>query len=472
MATTIAGNAKWETCWRQACYLAKYIYKHPPGPGGFKTEFPDKMAEVEKTWAVWAEKDDQSRSGLVVRLFKLKAWNPKDPKAPPCPPCLVFRGTDFEDMRGLAISATVRVQWGVVWWTFEFNKVFDPTIKPKMSSPTRSGHSTPLEFTREDLRAMGFSPINIVNENGTTTAEGATRGTSLNVNLRLQADLMAAENGDWLNNLNQGLGRGSKQYEDAISFGMKCVKEKILTLKDKRLEISGHSLGGGLAAAVCCRLDYEFPDVTFHAITFNAAGVNAKTIRPAALSDGVINNFTVEDEILTTLQSYTNTLPFVGAVFSHASRSLGMAAMPPALGTLRRVAGRSPGGKLGAKGSALPNLFPVGNQTLRPGAPSNMPILTQLDSMLASSPSLAQFGTRFAQWLNTRYRATVEREDRPWTIKGLYEGMANRLTAEVQPELALLTDLFAHAAEYHGMDVVIATYESQHGGGKKRGKKG
>lgn len=464
MTSTVAGQAKWQTCWRQACYLSKYIYKFPPGPGGFQTQYPDKMAQVEQNWAMWAEQNDQAGSGLVARLFKLKNWDPAT-QVPGCPPCLVYRGTDFEDMRGLGISATIRVQWGIVWWTFEFNKVFDPTIPQKRVGKNRGNPAgTPADYTRQELLAKGFTPIPIVNETGRTTIEGATRGTEMNLDLRMQADLMAREDGDWLNNLYQGLGRGSKQYSDAITFGKRCVNQKILPLKDKRLEITGHSLGGGLAAAVCCVLDYTFPAVVFHAMTFNSSGVHANTVRPAALTDAVANNFTVDDEILTTLQSYTSSLPFVGAVFSHASRSLGMKAMPPALGTLRRVPGKSPGGSLGAKGSALPNLFPVASQTLKPGGPSSIPVLSALDAMLLASPTLSQFGTRFVAWLNARYRAEVMRVDNPWTIVGIYQGMFRLLAAELAPEQALVTDLFKHAAEYHGMDVVIATYDSIYGG--------
>ena len=465
MTSTILGDAKWKTCWKQASYLSKYIYKHPPGPGGFKTEYPDKMAKVEELWAVWAEQNDQASSGLVARLFKLKAWDPNK-KNSSCPPCLVFRGTDFEDMRGLAFCASVRISWGIVCYTIQFNKVFDPSIKPKMSAANRARRSVPVDFTREEIADMGFVPINILTETGAASVEGFTDGTQFNLTLRMSADIMAREEGDWLNNLNQGLGRGSAQYNDAIAFGKRCVREKIISTADKRLEISGHSLGGGLAAAVCCLLDAEFTDITFHAITFNAAGVHSRTVRPASLSDGVINNFTVEDEILTTLQSYTSTLPFIGSVFVHASRALGMKAMPPALGTMQRVAGRSPGGSLGAKGSALANLFPVQQQTLKPGAASAIPVLSALDQMLGSSPSLAQFGTRFGQWLNQRYRATVMRENNPWHVGSLYTGMFDRLMAELAPELALVGELFAHSAEYHGMDVVIATYEAMHPDGR------
>jgi len=50
--------------------------------------------------------------------------------------------------------------------------------------------------------------------------------------------------------------------------------------------------------------------------------------------------------------------------------------------------------------------------------------------------------------------------ENPWTIVGTYENMGALMLAEVEPELALVSELFMHAAEYHGMDFVIATYEA------------
>lgn len=74
MTTTISGNAKWDSCWRQACYLSKYIYKDPDV--GFTTYYPEKMTEVEKNWDIWSEKNDHSKTGLVARLHKVKGWDP------------------------------------------------------------------------------------------------------------------------------------------------------------------------------------------------------------------------------------------------------------------------------------------------------------------------------------------------------------------------------------------------------------
>ncbi|SIT09342.1 hypothetical protein [Paracoccus saliphilus] len=440
MSSTHPGDAKWNSCWRQAAYLCKHIYKNPAPDGGFKTFYPNKMTEVEQNWETWEEENQQSGTGLVARLYKVKSWDPADAKAPSCPPCLVFRGTDFEDMRDLGFSASIRVQMGA-WWTFHFNKLFDPTV------PAREE-----EYTREEFLNMGFTPINILNEAGRVAADGFI------FNLTMNADIMARENGDWVSNLYQGLGRGSPQYDQAMKFGSLCVDNKILALADKRMEISGHSLGGGLAAAVCCYLDHNYPDVIFHAITFNAAGVNANTVVPATLSSGTINCFAVEDEVLTTLQSHTATMPFIGAVFRHASRSLGMAAMPPSLGTMKRVRGKSPGGNLGAQGSDLTKLFPMQNANGK----SRVPLLAELDGMLLASATISQFAERLLHWLKQRYGERAL-DDLPWygqNVISQWVRIWNMFMADLRPEIALVTDAFLHSAEYHGMDVVIATYEA------------
>ena len=469
MSSTVCGNAAWETCWREAAYLAKYIYKDPPGAEGFHTYYPAYMQQAERNWEVWDEENKQQGSGLVARLYKLRSWDP-GMQSPGCPPCLVFRGTDFEDMRDLAISVRIKVRWGIIWKNFEFTHVADGNMNKIVERKRRGGRSGPVrqvevDYTRDELVNMGFTSVPILNESDQVRVEGATRGTQLNLNIRLEADLLLREDGDWLNNILQGLGRGALQYDEAKLFGRLCVRTRIDALEDKRLQISGHSLGGGLAAAVCCFLDHLFPDISFHAVTFNAAGVHPNTVHPAALTDGKTDNFTVKDELLTTLQSYENQVPLIGAVFKHAERALGMSTMPEAVGTTMRVNGCSPGGDLGPQGVALPILFPINAQTLVPGAPSDLPVLSRLDAMLMNAVTIPLFGTRFVEHLNARYRDAVMAEDRLWTIVGIYEGMFNRFMTEIEPELALLKDVMEAAAHYHGMDTVIATYDSMFGGG-------
>src|SRR5690606_3635593 len=183
-ATIIHGKAKWKTCWRHACYLSKYIYKEPPSPTGFHTQFPEKMAQIEEHWDVWDELVDQSDSGLVARLFKVKGYDPAS-KTDGCPPTLVYRGTDFEDMRDLALIATIQVTWGILSFTFEIGHLLDNTLDPNS--------------TRQTLINAGFVAIPIYTEEGTVQAESAAKGLPITVDIALTLEILAKENGDWAN---------------------------------------------------------------------------------------------------------------------------------------------------------------------------------------------------------------------------------------------------------------------------------
>ncbi|WP_254458444.1 XVIPCD domain-containing protein [Xanthomonas sacchari] len=104
---------------------------------------------------------------------------------------------------------------------------------------------------------------------------------------------------DWKHNLGQGLGFSDAQYASAIQLGSQAKQ----AFGDNLL-ISGHSLGGGLAAASSMVNDVP-------AVTFNAAGVNNKTLEREGLNaeaakayaaDGLIRGYHVKNELLTYLQ--------------------------------------------------------------------------------------------------------------------------------------------------------------------------
>lgn len=483
MSTTIAGNAKWDTCWRQAAYLSALMYKDPPPPGGtFNTQYPDRILQTEAHWEEWDKVDEHKSTGLVGRLYKVKGWDYEGEEAPPCPPCLAFRGTDFDDMRDLALSASIR--WRVlriVGWTHEFTHVLDANRpqreeqrviagSPRAGIPPRTVTVT-VPWTREDLINEGFEAISIMRDAGDLSVESAAPGQNISVNLQLTLDILAKENGDWNSNIKQGLGKPSAQYKNAKNFGIQVTEEKIDRLHDRRLEITGHSLGGGLAAAVTCVLDRSYPDIHFHGMTFNSAGVHPNTVAPASLSDGSVNNFTVEDEILTTIQSYTSRIPVVGSIFRMAERTIGQKGMPEALGTRRVIPGCSPGGgHFGDKGTPLPNLFPIKDQNAVPEYTGGFPLLTQLDGMLQSSGNITQFGTNFARWLNRRYRDQAVQNNRdsdesywfPERVDRTYKEMIRLLQEDIQPEIDAVVKIMMMSVEYHGMDFVIAAYDSAH----------
>jgi hypothetical protein len=106
---------------------------------------------------------------------------------------------------------------------------------------------------------------------------------------------------DWLNNLAQGVGLDAAQYRQAVAL----AKDAKLAFGD-RLAITGHSLGGGLAAAGSIATGSA-------AVTFNAAGVSDETFRRIGLDPdaarqvaaaGQVRRYAVDGEILTEMQQH------------------------------------------------------------------------------------------------------------------------------------------------------------------------
>ena len=101
---------------------------------------------------------------------------------------------------------------------------------------------------------------------------------------------------DWKTNLKQGVGLNDRQYDLAQRVGNE-IREK---LADKNVVLTGHSLGGGLAATASAVSERK-------AVTFNAAGVHGKTLKrggvdPKAFEKkakgGQISNIIVKNELL------------------------------------------------------------------------------------------------------------------------------------------------------------------------------
>jgi|SRR5579872_2313202 len=98
---------------------------------------------------------------------------------------------------------------------------------------------------------------------------------------------------DWGADLKQAAGFQSDQYDQSV----KLAERVKATYPDEDVEITGHSLGGGLAQVASASTGYP-------ATTFNAAGVNDKTFDryDTDQSDVESTNYTVQGEALTTAQ--------------------------------------------------------------------------------------------------------------------------------------------------------------------------
>ncbi|KRG39702.1 phospholipase [Stenotrophomonas pictorum JCM 9942] len=104
---------------------------------------------------------------------------------------------------------------------------------------------------------------------------------------------------DWPQNLGQGVGFQTRQYKNAIE-----LTERALAAYGENLLLTGHSLGGGLAAAA--GVINNTPTVTY-----NSAGVHSNTFERVRLdpiaareyaADGLIRSYSVKNELLTHLQ--------------------------------------------------------------------------------------------------------------------------------------------------------------------------
>ena len=105
---------------------------------------------------------------------------------------------------------------------------------------------------------------------------------------------------DWTGaNFRQGLGWQSEQYDEAVQLAQLAS-----AAYGDDLAITGHSLGGGLAATAAMAVDGA-------AVTFNASGVHDRTIESLGLdpatartdaADGQIRRYNVDGEALTKAQ--------------------------------------------------------------------------------------------------------------------------------------------------------------------------
>ena len=150
-------------------------------------------------------------------------------------------------------------------------------------------------LTDEQFRKVGIDPALRSNDASGFDADIYTDGRG-----RYALAFRGTDAGkDWATNLGQGIGLETSQYNQAIALS----RQAKVAFGDE-IVITGHSLGGGLAAVGAAAADTP-------AVTFNAAGVKDKTLERIGLDasavkdqaeNGQMRRYAVDNEILTELQ--------------------------------------------------------------------------------------------------------------------------------------------------------------------------
>ncbi|MGI9451083.1 MAG: Mbeg1-like protein, partial [Geminicoccaceae bacterium] len=178
----------------------------------------------------------------------------------------------------------------------------------------------------QDLAELGFEPSLLENkETGFRASVYRNSNTGETVLAFQGTNFDSVE--DWKNNVAQGLGLTSPQYEQAKEVATEFQQ----AFAGENLALTGHSLGGGMAA-------YASLSTGIEATTFNAAGLNPRTLdrigatREEAL--GLVSAHHVNGEALNWAQDSTAAdLAAAGILGYGYARSSNFDPVPEALGT-------------------------------------------------------------------------------------------------------------------------------------------
>lgn len=205
--------------------------------------------------------------------------------------------------------------------------------------------------TEADLRALNLDPSLLASGDfrARVYATGEGANTEYVVSFRGSQSW-----GDWVSNVQQGVGVDSAHYRAALAIGERIGRSDLAG----QVSFTGHSLGGGLASAAAVASGRP-------ADTFNAAGLHGDTIDDAnairtangTTTSAQVDAWYVESEILSALQDGGDRIigGTVGRVlggllgpFGGLAGGLGGAAvadMPEAYGTRHALDASAPDGK-------------------------------------------------------------------------------------------------------------------------------
>ena len=159
-------------------------------------------------------------------------------------------------------------------------------LSPKQQAMLKSKYEKLDGYEKLDAKEMKKLGVNTTELNDTKTGFKADiykdkngdyvlvyRGTYSDPN-HPENDLIHDWSKEWTDdNMRQGLGMGSEQYEKSIDIAKRVNRNKP---KDKQLTIAGHSLGGGLATAAGAATSsktYAFCPAGVHPNTYKMYGV-------------------------------------------------------------------------------------------------------------------------------------------------------------------------------------------------------
>ncbi len=381
-STVIAGAGPFDSCNAQRGWFHFRIYDLPDSQ--IQPQFRPYVHKVDEDWLL-KEEDRDNNIDYLARFYEAKK---KDRSGVTCEPTLVYRGTDSK----------------------EFDFAFEVFISINNETRLHTAFPTPLEKI-----PSGWTKKVLISETGSfnlpvTTDIPFYESSSVPYAVSLTLKYPGDEAKGWATNVKQALGLSTNQYKNAKKFARKIASYVIANYHPPVLSVTGHSLGGGLAAAAISVIAHEFSAIKLRGVTFNASGLYSNTVAPDPIHHGGVYNLCVEQELLTTLQSHVGMMPLFGSLLNLARFKL-----PEGVGARPEKWPISPGrvwaqiaGLEGdnvrnypGEGARLPCIFAISDQTYISG--QKFPRLTAVDAEIRRAATAKEMLENLAAYMNKTF---------------------------------------------------------------------